>query len=422
MSEVRPIDALGAVNQNGHEPATNGVDVVSLAGVHEAFGRWLAFPADDARPRYDLVDVALAVVIANRMEADPLWLFLVAPPSSGKTEIIRSLGDVADVFALSALTPQTFASGFERKGVETSLLPKINGKTVTMKDFTTVLTMHRDARGEILAQLREIYDGAFSKEWGNGKSLSWSGKIGLLAGVTGVIDREYALGAILGERFLMYRVKSAPARALAHRAIEQGGTWEQDQRQALRRIVAAYLETLLPVAPPTPAIVMEAVAALAEFTARARSPVFFDARRGEIELIPEPEAPGRLAKQLMLLARALAVVRHEPAVSVATYTTVVQIANDTLPATRQVILQAVLANDGADTVEIASATAYPTSTARRYLQELAAVRLVTKQSGGQGKADRWNASDDLMTLLADIRIPCEADLSSFVGEVGVSSE
>lgn len=400
----------------------NGAGAVSLASVHEAFGRWLAFPADVAGPRYDLVDVALAVVVANRMEADPLWLFLVAPPSSGKTEIIRSLGDVPDVFALSALTPQTFASGFERKGVETSLLPRISGKTVTMKDFTTVLAMHRDARGEILAQLREIYDGQFSKQWGNGKSLDWSGKVGLLAGVTGVIDREYALGAILGERFLMYRVKSAPARTLARRAIEQGSTWEQDQRQALRRVVTGYLETLLPVAPPTPGPVVAAVAALAEFTARARSPVFFDRRSGEIDLIPEPEAPGRLAKQFILLARALAVVRQESVVSLTTYATVVQLANDTLPATRRVVLQAVLAHDGASTVDIATATDYPTSSARRYLQELAAVKLITRTSGGPGKPDLWTASDDLLTLLADIRIPCETDLPNFVGRVGVSSE
>jgi predicted transcriptional regulator len=392
--------------------------------VHDAFGRWLAFPTDDAaRPRYDLVDVALAVIIANRMEADPLWLFLVAPPSSGKTEIIRSLGDVKDVFPLSSLTPQTFASGFERKGVETSLLPKISDKTVVMKDFTTILTMHRDARGEILAQLREIYDGSFAKEWGNGKSLAWSGKVGLLAGVTGVIDREYALGAILGERFLMFRVRSAPARELARRAIEQGATWEKDQRQTLRQIVAAYIDTLLPVAPPTPAPVVEAVAALAEFTAKARSPVFTDAKSSEIDLIPEPEAPGRLAKQFTLLARALAVVRREPSVSLATYATVVQVAHDTLPATRQVILQAVLATEGtsATTTEIAAAIGSPTSTTRRYLQELAAFKLVTRTPEGHGKADRWTASYDLTALLDDIRKPYEeTNLPRNVGERVVS--
>jgi hypothetical protein len=67
----------------------------------------------------------------------------------------------------------------------------------------------------ILAQLREIYDGSFAKEWGNGKSFRWAGKVGLLAGVTGAIDRAYSMNTILGERFLLFRPKSPPAYDLA---------------------------------------------------------------------------------------------------------------------------------------------------------------------------------------------------------------
>src|SRR5262245_28953803 len=235
---------------------------VTLEAVHEAFARWLAFPTDaEMRPCYDAVDIALAVVIGNRMTTDPLWMFLVAPPSSGKTEIINSLRDVPDVFTLSTLTPQTFASGFEKKGVETSLLPKLTRKVITLKDFGTVLTMYHEKRAEILGQLREIYDGAFSKAWGNGRSLNWTGKVGLLAGVTGVIDREYALSAALGERFLMYRVQGAPARTLARRAFEQQSSFEQEQRLALRTIVAAYLNSLLPVPPPMPGHIRDGILA-----------------------------------------------------------------------------------------------------------------------------------------------------------------
>ena len=96
--------------------------MVSLSDVHAAFAHWLELPPADQGPPHESVDVALATVIANRMDGDPLWMFLVAPPSGGKTEVIRSLDDVADVYPLSSLTAQTFASGFERKGAETSLL------------------------------------------------------------------------------------------------------------------------------------------------------------------------------------------------------------------------------------------------------------------------------------------------------------
>lgn len=391
-----------------------------LADVHAAFGRWLAFPSVDGAPCYDLVDVALAVVVANRMPADPLWLFVVAPPSSGKTEVLRALTDVPDVFLLSSLTPQTFASGLERKGVETSLLPRLSGKTVVMKDFGTVLTMHREARGELLAQLREIYDGSFAKEWGNGKRLDWTGKVGLLAGVTGALDREYAMNSILGERFVLFRPKSVDSYHLARRALAQSDTPEREERQRLRELVADFLGNLMEVPPPMGEPVMDGIVALASLTARARSPVLYD-RRDAIELVPEPESPGRLAKALALLARALAVVRGERIVSVPTYLTVAQVAQDSIPAPRRAALEAVLETPDATTSAVGEAIGYPTTTARRYLAELVAVGLLERSSDGPGHADRWAPSDLLRQLLTDVRRPLgETYLTGSVGGLMVN--
>jgi hypothetical protein len=394
----------------------------SLAQVHRAFGQWLELPPVDQGPPHESVDMALATVVANRMDGDPLWLFLVAPPSGGKTEVIRALDEVPDVYPLSSLTAQTFASGFERKGTETSLLPKIDGKTVTMKDFGTVLTMYHEKRAEILAQLREIYDGGFTKEFGNGKTFRWSGKLGLLAGVTPIIDREYALNQVLGERFLLYRVKSAPARALARRAMAQRQR-EGDQRRMLRQLMAGFLDTVSLVPPPLSEPMLDAIAALAEFTALARSPVLLD-QRGEINYIPAPEGPGRLAKQLVLLAQALAAVRGEPALELTSYLTVYQVAQDTLPAQRRVMLEVLLAPERAElptTTIVAEATRYPTSTARRYLQELAAIRLVDRLTDGPGHSDRWQPSGLLLGLLDAMKAPmAQTYLPSQVRESVVS--
>jgi hypothetical protein len=398
--------------------------MTTLPNVHAAFARWLALPGLEQGSPFETIDVALATVVANRMEGDPLWLFLVAPPSGGKTEVIRSLDDVSDVFPLSSLSAQTFASGFEKRGAETSLLPKLDGKTIVMKDFGTVLTMYREKKAEILAQLREIYDGSFAKEWGNGKSLKWNGKVGLLAGVTGIIDREYSLNQILGERFLLYRLKRAPARALARAALAQRQR-EADQRRALRLVVAEFLDQLPLVPAELPPAITEALAALAEFAALARSPVFFDAR-GEVELVPEPEAPGRLAKQLALLAQALSSVRHESVVSADTYLTVYQVAHDTMPAQRRLTLDVLLNPPRPEptTTDVAEATHYPTQTARRHLQELAAVRLIDRLPEGQGRPDRWTASKTLRELqLALLPGSVEAPhLSSHVRESVECSE
>ena len=190
-----------------------------------------------------VIKILLASVVANRLKGDPFWLFLVNPASGVKTELIRALNDVGDIYPLSNLTPQTFASGFEAKKNEPSLLLRLDRHILTLKDFTTVLTMHRDKRGEILAQLREIYDGHYRKEFGNGKIVDWTGHLGLIAGVTQVIDTYSSVAQIMGERFICYRVKSEAGAAVAQRAVSNQGQ-EHEMRQALRGAVAGFLDTI----------------------------------------------------------------------------------------------------------------------------------------------------------------------------------
>ena len=43
---------------------------------------------------------------------------------------------------------------------DASLLPQINGQIMLFKDWTTVLSMQRDARAEIFSQFREIWEAA----------------------------------------------------------------------------------------------------------------------------------------------------------------------------------------------------------------------------------------------------------------------
>ena len=57
--------------------------------------------------------------------------------------------------------------------------------------------MHTETRAEVLAALREIYDGAWTRHVGTdgGRTLAWKGKVGLLFAATGVIDSHYASSA-----------------------------------------------------------------------------------------------------------------------------------------------------------------------------------------------------------------------------------
>jgi hypothetical protein len=316
---------------------------------------------------------------------------------------------------------QTFASGFQVRGKEQpSLLTRLDGRILTLKDFTTILTMHRDKRSEILAQLREIYDGAYRKEFGNGVVVDWTGKVGLIAGVTPIIDTHYTVNQVLGERFLLYRMPADSAVTVARRAMSQQGC-ESIMRQELRKAVSDLFLNVAPLRAPIPEGILDRLAHLAAFTARARSGVVWG-HGGVIEYVPEPEGPGRLAKQLATLARGLAVVRDTREVTEADYLTIYRVAEDTVPAQRKAMLAPLLsAMDPQETSIIARQAGYPTESARRYLHELTSMKLVDRLPGGQGHSDRWCLST-LAAELLEKAAPPEKDLFTNVIPTLVSNE
>ena len=151
------------------------------------------------KPDLQAIRIALGAIRAHQLNVgDPPWLFVVGPPGSGKT-VISIMGAVAlnGVRTIGDLTPNTFLSGmYEKK--QPGLLEKLgpqkkfrDGTFVTkgdsvllFKDFTTVLAMRREKRSEILAQLREIHDGEFRRDFGTGECKIWRGRwmSGLAAG------------------------------------------------------------------------------------------------------------------------------------------------------------------------------------------------------------------------------------------------
>ena len=58
---------------------------------------------------------------------------------------------------------------------------------MVIKEFTTVLSMKHEVRAEELSQLREVYDGKYSKSFGTGKTISWEGHVGLVGACTPVL-------------------------------------------------------------------------------------------------------------------------------------------------------------------------------------------------------------------------------------------
>ena len=108
-------------------------------------------------------------------------------------------------------------------------------------------------------------------------------------------------------------------------------------------------------------------------------------------MIPEPEAPGRLALTLRRLLGGMAVIGVEHANC---WDVLSKVAFDSAPSLRWKVFK-VLADDGGEltTTAVATRVQYPTKTTRRALEDLTAHGLVIRRAGGQGKADSWELSE-----------------------------
>jgi hypothetical protein len=349
-----------------------------------------------------LIYVILGTVAANRMAGDPVWLMLVGPPSSGKTEPLLSLSRLSDVYIRSAITESGLLSGTPAKSKASDarggLLREIGAfGYLVLKDFTSILSMNRDARGTVLAALREIYDGRWTRNLGvdGGRTLAWEGKLALLAACTATIDTHHAVIGTMGERFVLYRLPQLNAeqeQEHARRALATTGQ-EAIMRAELATAVAALFTTLeLPQAPPCLSEAeLTRLITLATLAVRCRSPVEREGYSHEIQLIPPVEAPSRLARilvQLLTGMMAIGISREQA------WHTLSKVALDCMPALRRsVIDQLSHAQGPLETTTLATQLGYPTPTTRRCLEDLAAHQVVVRHPGGQGKTDLWALSD-----------------------------
>ena len=246
----------------------------------------------------DAIEIAMAVAaIHNQVVDSPPWLYIVDASGSGKTELVEMFTQCPKVYSMSDLTPKTLISGLgaedSEDGQEPSLLLKLTDNIVTLKDFTTILSTHKDSMGAIFGQLREVFDGKFSKDFGNGKRIDWVGKLSMLVGVTPVIDHHHKVIAALGPRFLFVRPRKENRDKAARRALTHVKGW----RLPIQDLMARFMRHL----PTTPIALTESnitiLSALADIVSSGRSDVWKD-HEGNIEEVGLLEFPTRVVKQL----------------------------------------------------------------------------------------------------------------------------
>lgn len=387
-----------AASVSRYEPAEQ-LGIEPYTGPRRELGDVVAtFERNLYLPDPGVVYVTLATVAANRLDGDPSWTILVGPSSGGKTEVLNAVAGLDDVHHAGTLTEASLLSGTpsreQAKGARGGMLRVIGERGLLVcKDFGSMLSMHRDARAATLAALREIYDGSWDRHVGTdgGRSLHWDGKLGLIAGATPAIDQHHGALAVLGDRFVFYRLRLEDASEQARRSLDNTrriGELRAELRDAVSGFFSGLeLDGRFPVFGTNET---ERLVALATLVVRCRSAVIRDTYQSrEVELVPDAEAPGRLVGAL---GRLLAALRLIGVPEDQAWAIVVKTGLDSMPVLRRRILELLLATAGAQTTtDVAAVCDLPTTTTKRVLEDLTAHGVLRRHTAEKGEAHQWEA-------------------------------
>jgi len=341
----------------------------------------------------DYLKVIHACILSHQFNADPLWLLLVAPPSTTKTSFLLPATHLPDVFAISDITSKTLFSGdkpmptdkrqpsfmYNLTRYEKDDFTKTHGILI-FKDFTTILQLNHDQRSEILQQLREIYDGGYNKSVGKSGSvpIKWEGKVTFLAGCTEFYEEFRQIDQTLGERYLLYKPKIDDKNRvkMALKSTAQIGLRSVMKKELEDAVKNYHLTTKIEKDIDKihiPDDILLACANMSSLVTKLRSSVKRD-YRGEITQVPNPEAPTRLHNQLIVLMKALTIINKQFEVTDEEYRIAQKLAIMTVSNDRYALINCFI-NESGERVDktisdLAQETGHPYSTIRRTLENL----------------------------------------------------
>jgi DNA-binding transcriptional ArsR family regulator len=369
-------------------------------GLHpEQANRWLKtleiFSLYQHEPDMDALRIVYSAVAAHFLPGPLVWVFDVAPPSSGKTKKLVPLEKAAGAHIISNVTPRTFLSGYAN--TDHSLLNKIKNGILVWKDFSQLLALSKNDKASVLADLREIYDGLIQKSYGTGETKRWEGRITLVAAATPDLDNHYSIFQTLGERFLQVRSHRPGGVRAGEAAIKSGNLEGNAEIQAA---VSSLFIDICKRDHEQPQLTdsdTHLIANLAEFCVRGRTHVPREGYTKEVIYMPEPEASPRLAQQFAQLARGSALLEGRSAVNAVDLALVRRVMMDSIRKDRRDILDALVeCGTTLSSVTLAKQTGLSQTTTYRRLEELRGMELVEFEDG----AGRGTSVDARFSTLA----------------------
>jgi energy-coupling factor transporter ATP-binding protein EcfA2 len=390
-----------------------------------AFFQWLSLP------NYDTVEIVAATIIANRLPGEPLWLAIVGPSASGKTEIVRAMNGMDNVHMVDKIGPATWVSGF-KPGEKTRRRKRPNGSSgpgevahygllskmmdgkphiAVVEDFSIVLGKRRELKGEVFSDLRKLYDGEFKADFGNGVVMDWKGKLGMIVCSTGTYDDQVQDLAAFGERFTVWRPPAGDQILVAQRSGRNSENTKQ-MRAELGIAMAKLDRFRLPTGSVNLSLdARTLVSQLTAFVALCRTVVPRDPYKRDIITIPEPEGTGRLSAQLHQLLRGLVILYEHSEVTPREIELVQRTAFSTIPTIRRRVIEKINPKSGATLTELIKSTKIPKPVLQRALEEMKLLEIIEwmEPKRGVARSGLWVPKDEWKVFFHYVR---EADITN----------
>jgi len=381
---------------------------VTLEKVYSTFKKWMHIRDTNS------ILVCLATVISNCLDGDPIWMFLVAPPGGSKTEIISSFDKSPEVYITSSLTSHALISGATFKsGIEPSMIPHLDGKTLIVKDFTTILTMRENEKDEIFGILRDAYDGKCGKVFGTGDHKYFESHFSMLCGVTTTIYEVGNRYSGLGERYLKYFI----GQNLEHkdeidiiRKAMGNVAKEKKMKDELSEVVYHFIALMCEkvrdknfISPEIPEEYMDKLIALSQWGARMRGTVSREKYNTEMIMTrPSAEVGSRFGKNLAKLIMVFALMNGRKKVNEDDFNLIKKIALDTISQRNEDVLRVLYKScpdidTSLKTRDIGMRTRYPLSTTMRVLNDMNLLNIVSRV--GPANRHEWTVSKYMRDLI-----------------------
>lgn len=369
--------------------------------------------------------VMLASVSSTMAVGDQLWIKVIGPASCGKTTLCEALS-VSKNFVIAKSTLRGFHSGVDDgTGEDYSLISKLGGKTLVVKDGDTLLQSPN--LGQILSEARDLYDTVSRSSYRTkqgGRDYQGVRMTFILCGTSSLRKID---SSELGERFLdcvimegidndledeiLWRVANRVERNMG---VEADGSPEKQYDPELvsaMQLTGGYVEFLRENAIALLAKVeMDDdaklfCAALGKFVAYMRAR---PSRMQDEEVSREFAA--RLVSQLIRLAKCLAVVLNKPSVDAEVLQRVKRVALDTSRGISLHIAEYLHESGSDEGMELKAVslrinmTDDKTKSYLRFLRSLGVVELhtVAQASNRRGGSQRWRLTPRVSKLYEQV--------------------